>query len=173
MKSFAAPCRNGSYPNKGIDTKNAVLSFQSFQPRRNGSYPNKGIDTIFGRYDASPIMAVEMEVTRIRELTRRTQCYRSNLSNLVEMEVTRIRELTHLIYFCSQTLKSCRNGSYPNKGIDTNKSGICNRNIRSVEMEVTRIRELTPANAVAAVIVAIRRNGSYPNKGIDTRLFCV
>ena len=114
-----------------------------------------------------------MEVTRIRELTRRTQCYRSNLSNLVEMEVTRIRELTHLIYFCSQTLKSCRNGSYPNKGIDTNKSGICNRNIRSVEMEVTRIRELTPANAVAAVIVAIRRNGSYPNKGIDTRLFCV
>ena len=60
-----------------------------------------------------------MEVTRIRELTQPFELSDITSVRGVEMEVTRIRELTQA------TLPMCpadflgRNGSYPNKGIDT------------------------------------------------------
>ena len=54
-----------------------------------------------------------MEVTRIRELTQ------VSVSSGVEMEVTRIRELTHCLIFLMFLSSAGRNGSYPNKGIDT------------------------------------------------------
>ncbi len=60
---------------------------------RNGSYPNKGIDTDLFEEKHTCVSSVEMEVTRIRELTPVTSILMLG-NTLVEMEVTRIRELT-------------------------------------------------------------------------------
>ena len=62
-------CRNGSYPNKGIDTSLSILRPQWAFRSRNGSYPNKGIDTWCHLWSSLQLVLVEMEVTRIRELT--------------------------------------------------------------------------------------------------------
>ncbi len=59
------------------------------------------------------------------------------------MEVTRIRELTHTLPHSTLHLLNSRNGSYPNKGIDTDILHLNGTRLVYVEMEVTRIRELT------------------------------
>ena len=84
-----------------------------------------------------------MEVTRIRELTHPYITPWSVIAR-VEMEVTRIRELTQIGVSQKNSLLIGRNGSYPNKGIDTS--------FKDVHILIERVR----------------RNGSYPNKGIDT-----
>ena len=89
----ATVSRNGSYPNKGIDTY-WTNTIGSDGIGRNGSYPNKGIDT------CPPLSLLQLALC-------------------VEMEVTRIRELTHAIVVAVCEGQCCRNGSYPNKGIDT------------------------------------------------------
>ena len=85
----------------------------------------------------------------------------------VEMERTRLRELTHTVGCCRTTWHLCRNGAYPIKGIDT-----CYRSIiiihKYVEMERTRLRELTPYFNAISVDNSVSRNGAYPIKGIDT-----
>ncbi len=60
-----------------------------------------------------------MEVTRIRELTPTRLSVNSGPIVFVEMEVTRIRELTQPSSSFFPNTIPCRNGSYPNKGIDT------------------------------------------------------
>ncbi len=65
------------------------------------------------------------------------------------MEVTRIRELTpSFVYEVSPDYASGRNGSYPNKGIDTLTGVRASASYFMVEMEVTRIRELTPRSLI-------------------------
>ena len=60
-----------------------------------------------------------MEVTRIRELTQPSGPFGITFEKDVEMELTRIRELTLTLHCCSPFVFPGRNGTYPNKGIDT------------------------------------------------------
>ena len=64
-----------------------------------------------------------MEVTRIRELTQPSGPFGITFEKDVEMELTRIRELTHLIDLKEKSKIQRRNGTYPNKGIDTSHAG--------------------------------------------------
>ncbi len=66
--------RNGRFPVKGIDTFIGILRHFRRSVSRNGRFPFKGIDT------------VEMELEKIYD-------------NAVEMDVSRLRELTHLKCF--------------------------------------------------------------------------
>ena len=73
--------RNGSYPIKGIDTPFLLMKNTSVFCR-NGSYPIKGIDTFPPFSNQYIFWAVEMEVTRLRELiqtVRHFSCTRSQL----------------------------------------------------------------------------------------------
>ena len=85
--------RNGAYPIKGIDTSKDSGSEQRFLGR-NGAYPIKGIDTRMNASVACSFQPVEMERTRLRELTQ--SCFLRDTGD-----------------------RWCRNGAYPTKGIDT------------------------------------------------------
>ena len=78
------------------------------------------------------------------------------------MEVTRIRELTPYFIDLWLSLILCRNGSYPNKGIDTFLYMNFLENAFEIEMEVTRIRELTQFFLRDIRFSSQSRNGSYP-----------
>ena len=93
--------RNESSLTKGIDTPSgAGLAFALYFGE-NESSPSKGIDTVSG-VNNSPISTrfVEMIVPRLRGLTL---CNREDYKLL---------------------LQTCRNDSFPSKGIDTNTSPV-------------------------------------------------
>ncbi len=85
--------------------------------RRNGEYPFKGIDTGYSLLKLQGYLKVEMENTRLRELTH----------NRLKVDIC---------------LSICRNGEYPFKGIDTGYSLLKLQGYLKVEMENTRLREL-------------------------------
>ena len=60
--------RNGAYPIKGIDTLLRYITIKHHLCR-NGAYPIKGIDTSFIHILSLSAAGVEMERTRLRELT--------------------------------------------------------------------------------------------------------
>ena len=61
---------------------------------RNGAYPIKGIDTTCNQTNVVFFLYVEMERTRLRELTL-PFIVTKFFTVVVEMERTRLRELTH------------------------------------------------------------------------------
>ena len=86
---------------------------------------------------------VEMESTRLRELTPLKKSCKQLLVSHVEMESTRLRELTHLLPSVHPLALMCRNGEYPIEGIDTSLCFSVRCRSKCVEMESTRLRELT------------------------------
>ena len=110
--------RNGAYPIKGIDTWLPYRLPTACTFCRNGAYPIKGIDTNCHHHHFRYHFLVEMERTRLRELTPISAFVTSPSTIEVEMERTRLRELTryNISFFFPTNM---------------------------VEMERTRLRELT------------------------------
>ena len=88
---------------------------------RNGEYPIKGIDTEYKKKKKEHgLSSVEMENTRLRELTQICFLEGDFIHPVVEMENTRLRELTQGRDNCAVLSDDVsRNGEYPIKGIDT------------------------------------------------------
>ena len=86
--------RNGEYPIKGIDTVLVDSVTSADSTGRNGEYPIKGIDTPQPMLILLIFFTVEMENTRLRELTQFILVDSGGTLFGVEMENTRLRELT-------------------------------------------------------------------------------
>ena len=104
---------------------------------RNGEYPIKGIDTTIVQINPGHQAPVEMESTRLRELT-------------------------HFSHGDDRVLNFRRNGEYPIKGIDTLRIASINSIAKFVEMESTRLRELTHS-----VILHLEMVGAHLRESIS------
>lgn len=90
---------------------------------RNERYPLEGIDTSKYKHITIIIAIVEMNDTRLRELTPYHFFWVRVLNFWVEMNNTRLRELTPFSPIRTMSLSiTCRKGEYPIKGIKTRKT---------------------------------------------------
>ena len=91
---YSPSCRNGCSPFEGIDTVGYARQSGNNTFRRNGCSPFEGIDT----YDCHILQESHMNV---------------------EMDVARLRALTRFKWVVSFETFHCRNGCSPFEGIDT------------------------------------------------------